>query len=78
MGALAHVVGKPFGYFFATTDVALVSIRKVAAQQREGQAMPAELVAGRSQLRFRPFHPERPEQLHAGFRGKVVQVAPQG
>ena len=55
MDSLSYVVSKTFRHFFATTNVSIVSIGQIAAQERQSKTMAAELVAGTSQLRLMPL-----------------------
>ena len=52
MDSLTHVVSKVFGHFFAATNIPVISIGQIAAQQCQSETMAAELVAGTSQFRL--------------------------
>ena len=58
-----------FRDFLATTDVAIVSVGEVAAQQRERKAVATELVTGLSQFGLIAFNAQYPEQVCAGIAG---------
>ena len=59
MDSLSHVVSKMFCHFFATTNISIIGIGQIAAQQRESKTMPIELVTGTSQLRFASLNAQR-------------------
>ena len=69
MDAVSYVVSKTFRHFFATTNVSIVRIGQIAAQQCERKRMAAELVAGTSQLRLISLYAQRSEQLRTSIAG---------
>ena len=69
MDSLSYVVSKTFRYFFATTNISIVSIAQIAAQQRQSETMATELVAGTSQFLFVPLNAQRSQQLRTGLAG---------
>ena len=69
MNSLAYVVSKMFRHLFAATKISIISIGQIAAQKRQSEAVPSELVAGGSQLGLIPFNTQRSEQLRTGITG---------
>jgi hypothetical protein len=69
MDSLAYVVRKVFRQVFAATNISIISIGQIAAQQRQSEAVPSELVAGGSQLGLIPFNTQRSEQLRTSIAG---------
>jgi hypothetical protein len=48
LDALAHVVSKMFRHLFAVTDISIVSVGQITAEQCQGQTVAGEFLAGRS------------------------------
>ena len=67
--SLPYIVNKTRRYFFAATNVAIVSIGQLTAEQRQRKAMATELLARASQLRVAPLNAQRSEQLSPGIAG---------
>ncbi len=78
MGSLACVVSKVSRDFSSPLDISVMRIGKVASEQREREAMTAELVAGTPQLPLISFDTQRAKQLRAGVAGELFQVATRG
>ncbi len=53
MHSLARVVSETFGDFFAATNVSIIGIAQVAAQQRQSKTVSTEFVRG--ELSSAPF-----------------------
>jgi hypothetical protein len=77
VNSLADVVSKMFRHLFAATKISITSIGQKAAQKRQCEAVPSELVAGGSQLDLVPFNTQRSEQLRTGITGQLLQLATQ-
>jgi hypothetical protein len=69
MDSLAYVVSKMFRHVFAATNISIIRIGQIAAQQRQSETVPIELVAGLSQLGIIPFNTQRSEELRTGIAG---------
>jgi hypothetical protein len=52
MDSLSHIVSKTCCHFVATTNISVVGVGQIAAQERESKTMATELVAGSSQIRL--------------------------
>jgi hypothetical protein len=66
------------GHLFPTTNVSIVSIGQITAQQRERKRMATELVAGSSQFRLMPLYAQSSEQHRTGIAGELFQLTTQG
>jgi len=69
MDSLAYVVSKMFRHVFAATNISIISIGQIAAEQCQSKRVATELVAGTSQLRLVPLNSQCSEQLRTGIAG---------
>ena len=53
--------------FFAATNVSVIDIGQIAAQQGESKTMTTEFRAGTAQLGLMPLNTKRPEQLRTSI-----------
>jgi hypothetical protein len=72
MDSLSYVVAKTD--FFATTNITIMSIRQIIAQQGQREAMATELVTRYSQFLFIPYNAECSEQLSPGITRKTFEL----
>jgi hypothetical protein len=72
MDSLSYVVAKTD--FFATTDITIVSIRQITAQQGQRETMATELVTRYAQFLFIADNAECSEQLSPGIIRKMFEL----
>ncbi|MGA7905124.1 MAG: hypothetical protein WCA06_21035 [Terrimicrobiaceae bacterium] len=67
MGPLSDVVSQTLCYFFTATNVSIIDIGQIAAQQGQSKTMTTEFRAGTEQLGLMPLNTKRPEQLRTSI-----------